>query len=131
VIESYGRRGALSPNRSDSDRKPGAGSAPRGYLERLGPYQSLALLLVPAGLVEPMKLVAVAVVGEGHWLTGTGMIVAAYAASIFFLERLFKRVKPKLLTLPWFARLWKWFVSLRGKLARRFERWLAALRPEA
>jgi len=33
------------------------------------------------------------------------------------VERLFKLVKPKLLTLPWFARLWNWFVALRGRLA--------------
>jgi len=24
-------------------------------------------------------------------------------------------VKPKLLTLPWFARLWNWFVAVRSK----------------
>jgi hypothetical protein len=46
----------------------------RGYIEGLGPYQSLALLAVPTSLVEPLKLVAVAVAGDGHRITGTVMI---------------------------------------------------------
>jgi len=34
------------------------------------------LLAVPTATVEPLKLVAVAVAGEGHWIAGTAMIVA-------------------------------------------------------
>jgi hypothetical protein len=45
------------------------------------------------------------------------MVAGAYAVSVLFIERLFRLVKPKLLTLRWFARLWRWFVDLRGKLA--------------
>jgi hypothetical protein len=100
----------------------GAGSGPparaRAWIESLGPYQSLLLLVVPACLVEPMKLAALAVAGEGHWITGTGMIVAAYAASLLLVERLFLIVKPKLLTLPWFASVWARFVALRAKVKR-------------
>jgi len=94
----------------------------RCYIEGLGPYQSLVLLLIPTSLVEPLKLIAVAVAGDGHWITGTVMIVVAYAASLLLVERLFMIVKPKLLTLPWFARLWDWFVALRGKAVGLFRR---------
>jgi hypothetical protein len=94
----------------------------RRFVERLGPYQSLVLLVIPVSLVEPLKLVGVAVAGEGHWITGTAMIIAAYAASLLLVERLFAMVKPKLLTLPWFARLWDWFVTLRGKAVGLFRR---------
>lgn len=87
----------------------------RRFIEGLGPYQSLLLLCIPATVVEPLKLVAVAVAGDGHWITGTVMIVAAYAASLLIVERLFRVVKPKLLTLPWFAWLWNWFVAVRSK----------------
>jgi hypothetical protein len=89
-------------------------------IEQLGPYQSLILLAVPTSIVEPLKLVAVAIAGEGHWITGTLVIVAAYATSILAIERLFAIVKPKLMTLSWFARLWTWFGGLRGI------RWLKA-----
>jgi hypothetical protein len=82
----------------------------------------LVQLLIPTGLVEPLKLIAVAVAGEGHWITGTVMIVVAYTASLLLIERLFMIVKPKLLALPWFARLWDWFVTLRGKAVGLFRR---------
>lgn len=94
----------------------------RRLVEGLGPYQSLALVLVPTGLVEPLKLIAVAVAGDGHWITGTVMIVAAYAAGLLLVDRLFVVVKPKLLTLPWFARLWRWFVAVRSKAVGLFRR---------
>jgi hypothetical protein len=92
----------------------------RRIIEGLGPYQSLVLLAIPTALVEPLKLIAVAVAGDGHWITGTVMIVAAYAASFLVVERLFLIVKPKLLMLPWFARLWAWFIVIRGKVAGLF-----------
>jgi hypothetical protein len=74
----------------------------------------LVLLLIPTSVVEPLKLVAVALAGEGHWVTGTVMIVIAYAASLLLVERLFRIVKPKLLTLPWFVWLWARFIVFRG-----------------
>jgi hypothetical protein len=77
-------------------------------------------LLVTLGIAEPMKLVAVAVAGDGHWITGTIIIVAAYATSLLLVERLFRVVKPKLLTLPWFGRFWSRFVWLRSKFVHLF-----------
>jgi hypothetical protein len=88
----------------------------RRRLQKTSPYGSLVLLLIPLLLVEPLKLVAVIVAGKGHWLTGTGMLVAAYAASLLVIERLFRVVKPKLMTIGWFAKLWSGFVALRAKL---------------
>src|SRR4030081_1761835 len=107
-------------------RKPRAESRLRRFVKSLGPYQSLALLLVPVSVVEPLKLIAVAVAGEGHWIAGTAMVAGAYAVSVVFIERLFGLVKPKLLTLHWFAGLWRWFVGLRGKLSSRLIPSLAA-----
>jgi hypothetical protein len=92
----------------------------RHRIEGLGPYQSLALLAVPTSIVEPLKLVALAIAGEGHWITGTVVIILAYCTSVFGVERLFSIVKPKLLSLDWFARLWTWLVGLR------VVRWLKA-----
>jgi hypothetical protein len=88
----------------------------RHRIERLGPYQSLVLLAVPSSLIEPLKLVALAVAGEGHWITGTVMAVAAYTGSLLLVGRLFRIVRPKLLTLPWFARAWVGFVAWRRKM---------------
>src|SRR5512132_4000807 len=73
----------------------------RRRLQKMSPYLSLVLLLVPLLLVEPLKLVAVFIAGKGHWLTGTGMLIGAYAVSLLFVERLFRMIKPKLMTLGW------------------------------
>jgi hypothetical protein len=92
----------------------------RRTIEGLGPYQSLVLLAIPVSLIEPLKLAAVAIAGEGHWITGTVTIICAYAASLLLVERLFRIVKPKLLALPWFARLWGWLLALRNRAVRLF-----------
>jgi hypothetical protein len=96
-------------------------SARRRALHRLGPYQLLALLLIPLSVVEPLKLAALAVAGHRHWLTGTGMIVLAYALSIFLVEKLFVMVKPNLLKLDWFAKAWIKLVALRRRGVWRFK----------
>jgi hypothetical protein len=45
-------------------------------------------------------------------------MICAYAVSLLITERLFILVKPKLLTLHWFAVLWSWFVVGRDKTLR-------------
>jgi hypothetical protein len=91
----------------------------RRHIRRLGPYQSLALMLLPIMLVEPLKIVALFVAGHGHWLTGTGMLVAAYGVSLVVVERLFEAVKFKLMTMNWFAALWRWFTAVRDRMFGR------------
>ena len=88
----------------------------RRQIQQLGPYQSLAVLMVPMALVEPIKIVALFVAGTGHWFSGTAMMVATYAASILLIERLFKVVKPKLMMLSWFAISWTWIIALPSKI---------------
>jgi hypothetical protein len=103
----------------------------RQRIEGLGSYQSLLLLAVPTSIVEPVKFVAVAIAGEGHWVTGTLVILTAYAASLLLVERLFAIVKPKLMKLGWFASLWTWIVNLRvvrwlGVIKDRISGWVSS-----
>jgi hypothetical protein len=46
-------------------RQRGTLSKLRHRIEQLGPYQSLVLLAVPTSIVEPLKLVAVAIAVRG------------------------------------------------------------------
>ncbi len=78
----------------------------RSQIERLPPYPSLLLLGIPWLIVECTKLAALIIAGSGHWLGGTASLICAYGAGALGTERLFVLVKPKLLKLPWFARLW-------------------------
>jgi hypothetical protein len=66
----------------------------------------------------------VTVAGKGHWITGTVMIVACYALSLLVVERLFVIVKPKLLMIPWFAKLWKGFVFVRTRALNILAAWI-------
>jgi hypothetical protein len=91
----------------------------RRHIRQLGPYQSLALMLFPIMLVEPLKIVALFVAGHGHWLTGTGMLIATYGVSLLVVERLFKVVKFKLMTMNWFAAVWRWFIAVRDRMFGR------------
>jgi hypothetical protein len=99
-----------------ADRPNSVGSRARLWFEGFGPYQSLAMVAVPVGLVEPLKLVAVALLGEGHWIAGSGMIAAAYVVCLLPVERLIILFKPKLLKLRWIARLWASFVIVEYRL---------------
>ena len=85
-----------------------------GWMRSLGPYQSLLLLVVPLGIVEPLKLFALLVIADGGWLVGTGLLISMCGASLLVVERLFRVLKPKLLTLKWFAapfRQWVRFIK--------------------
>jgi hypothetical protein len=88
----------------------------RRQIERLPPYPALFVLAVPLALVEPCKLVIVVLAGEGHWLTGAIGMICAYVISLFLTHCLFGVVEPKLLTIPWFARWWRWFIAWRDRL---------------
>jgi hypothetical protein len=49
------------------------------FLKGLGPYQSLSILAVPLAIVEPLKLIALFVVGGGHFIAGILVMICAYA----------------------------------------------------
>jgi hypothetical protein len=105
----------LKPYKARPRRPMTALSSIRRRVQKLGPYQSLVLMLAPLLLVEPLKLIALVIAGKGHWLTGTGMAIGAYAASLLCVERLFRAVKPKLMLMNWFAKGWIWFSVFRDK----------------
>jgi hypothetical protein len=87
----------------------------RRKIQQLGPYKSLALLFVPLLFVEPLKIAGLAFASLGHWVGGACMIVGAYAAGLLVVDRLFRVVKSKLLTMKWFAALATAWVAARGK----------------
>lgn len=90
----------------------------RQWVRHLHPHWCLLLLLIPAAIVEPLKLVGLVVVGSGHWLGGLAMVACAYFVSLSLLTRLFKIVQPQLLTLPWF-RTGRTLLRLRRKMLHR------------
>ena len=47
------------------------------------------MLAVPLAIIEPLKVLALLVVGDGHFIAGTLVMIGAYAGSLFVTERLF------------------------------------------
>lgn len=90
----------------------------RRSIEKLPPYAAFLILAGPLAVVEPLKLATIFIAGEGHWIASGLVMLFAYAVSLFVTHWLFVIVKPKLLTIPWFARAWAWFVTVRDKTLR-------------
>ena len=101
----------------------------------LGPYPSLLLVLLPLALLEPAKPVGALLLATGRPVAGVAVIVGAELVKITLVERLFHVVKPKLLTIGWFARGYRrvtgWLCWLKetapARAARRLLRRLRRL----
>lgn len=72
-------------------------------LDRLPPYPTLVLFLVPFAVLEPLKLWGLWLVGTGRLGFGSTVLVTAHLSSIVLVERLFHVTRAKLLTIGWFA----------------------------
>lgn len=81
------------------------------WVGSLGPYPTLALLLVPLVLLEPAKPLGLYVIATGHPLNGVLLIAGAEVIKLVTVERLFRASRSKLLTIPWFA--WGYGVVIR------------------
>lgn len=90
----------------------------------LGPHAALALFVLPALMLFPVKLLALWAMTHGHALLGLLVIVLAKLAGAAAVARIFLLTRPVLLTIVWFARLLHWFLALK-------ERWIARLRATA
>ena len=73
------------------------------WIETLGPYQSLVVVLTPIVLLEPVKPVGAYLIALGHWFDGTALIALGELLKIVFIERLFALTKPKLMTITAFS----------------------------
>jgi len=105
---------------------------------------ALALFLVPAVLLLPIKLLALWLIEDGRTALGLSVIVAAKVLGTAFVGRLFILVEEQLMSFAWFARCVDWWRSTRdavmaslrqsllwraGGAFRRFTRhWLQRLR---
>ena len=91
------------------------------WICRLGPYTALVLLVLPAILLFPVKLLALWALANGHALLGLVVIVLAKVLGAAAVARLYLLTRPVLMTIVWFARLLGWFLELK-------QRWIDRLR---
>jgi len=74
-------------------------------IESLGPYTTLVLFVVPLAVLEPAKPVGLYLIAEGHYVHGVIVIACAELLKIAIVERIYHIGKPKLMTIPLFARI--------------------------
>lgn|GEM_PF-1712887 len=82
----------------------------------LPPYGVLVLLAVPFVLAEPAKIYALFLIGQGHIILGLVALAGAYLVSVVVVDRIFEAGKAKLMTIGWFATLYRWFAAYRDRL---------------
>ena len=98
-------------------------------IQRLSPRVALALFLVPALALFPVKLFALWLIHLGSTAAGIAVIVAAKLLGTALVGRLFVLTEAQLMHFAWFARALGWWraTKLRIKAAlRRSFAWRAA-----
>ena len=81
------------------------------WIRTLGPYQTLALFLVPLIILEPVKPVAAYLAARGHYTRSIVVLVIGEILKVTIVERLFNVGRPKLMTIPAFARTYNYVMA--------------------
>jgi len=84
------------------------------YIERLPPYPTLLIFLVPLIGLEPGKLLAFWLMAKGQWLLGIALYLGIDVLKLGLVSFLFKTNKDKLLSIGWFNWLYGWFVRVHA-----------------
>ncbi|WP_174459590.1 hypothetical protein [Chromobacterium subtsugae] len=77
------------------------------------PRVALALFLLPALALLPVKLGALFLIEQGHALLGLGVILLAKLGGTALVARLFALTRPALMQVAWFVRLYEKFNACR------------------
>jgi hypothetical protein len=82
----------------------------------LPPYAAMAVFLVPAVMLLPVKIAALYLIAHGRAGTGLLTIVVAKLVGTAIVARLFTVCRPALLTVRWFRRLYEAIIRLKTRL---------------
>jgi hypothetical protein len=88
----------------------------------LPPWGAVAIFLVPAFALFPIKLLALFVIGRGHVFMGVVVLLAAKVVGTAVLARLFTLTQPSLMRLAWFARWYPRWKNWKDKIIAEVRR---------
>ncbi|HLM38013.1 MAG TPA: hypothetical protein VK434_00290 [Microvirga sp.] len=88
----------------------------------LPPRAILLLFLVPLAVIEPFKIYALYLVGQGRFAAAAAAFVAAKVVGLGLAERLFSIGRDKLLSIPWFAWCHARILAIRSRVHGWLER---------
>jgi hypothetical protein len=84
-------------------------------LVRLPPYAALAAFVTPSILILPIKLAALWFATMGRFGLALASVIVGKMLATAILARLYRILRPTLMTIPWFARLDTWFFYWRDE----------------
>lgn len=90
------------------------------WVGRLPAYAVLVLIVVPYGVVEPVKFLALIHIANGHVRTGTVLFLLAHLVSFVLIERIFSAGKAQLMTVRWMA----YVIETAASVHRTVVEWL-------
>jgi hypothetical protein len=98
-------------------------------IERLPPYPTLLVFLIPILLLLPLKFLGLWMLAHGFWLGALAVLTLAKMMSLGVTAFIFDLTRPKLLQLPWFRWLYDhmlvwlaWAHGLVDPIKRRIKR---------
>lgn len=97
----------------------------------LPPHGILLLFLIPLAIIEPFKIYALYLIGQGRFLAAVMTFVLAKVVGLGLAERLFAIGRDKLLSIRWFAWCHARILTIRDHVHGWLERrriWRRALR---
>ena len=99
------------------------------FIQRLPSRWALALFLVPAVMLFPIKLVALWLIHQGRTALGLMVILLAKLVGTALVGRLFVLTERQLLQFAWFARALGWWRATKERVkaaVKRSATWRAA-----
>jgi hypothetical protein len=85
----------------------------RRLIEALPPWATLFIFIIPFLVMLPLKFLEVYFLTTGNWLGAIGVIVFVKIVGLGITAFIFDVTRRKLLQMPWFRRLYEWFLELR------------------
>jgi len=85
------------------------------WIGGLSPAMTLTVFLVPVAPLYPLKLVALAMIAQGHLFVGVAIFAFLQVIGLGVIAFIFDLTKPKLLQLAWFAAVYRFTIELRAK----------------
>lgn len=92
-------------------------------IRRVSPRAALALFLVPAVALFPVKLLALWAIHQGQALLGVAVIVAAKLLGTALVGRLFILTEPQLTQFAWFAAALGWWRRTKQRVRDALHAW--------
>jgi hypothetical protein len=85
------------------------------WLVGLPPYAALCAFVTPSILILPIKLIALWFATIGQYELALGTLIVGKMLGTAVLARLYRILRPRLMTIPWFARADTWFFYWRDQ----------------